>query len=249
MFRTHNLRADNLGGTDRVFTTWAVAADERTNVMGVAEKMAAMPAKAFEEHVRGKLLMYEREVKELNILLFPEVLERVARFNRVLSQPGGHLLLAGRSGVGRRTTASLVAYMHDMDFFSPKMTLSYDERAFRGDLKRILTEVGVENKETLLYIEDHQLVTLHSGDNNSPLWWRGARLVHQPRARSSVWPAQGQMMAEGTMMAPLTFSLPASNLDCTLLSVWTPLTRTGRVHRVEPCALHAMLYALDGWLE
>ena len=132
VFRTHNLRADNLGGTDRVFTTWAVAADERTNVMGVAEKMAAMPAKAFEEHVRGKLLMYEREVKELNILLFPEVLERVARFNRVLSQPGGHLLLAGRSGVGRRTTASLVAYMHDMDFFSPKMTLSYDERAFRG---------------------------------------------------------------------------------------------------------------------
>jgi dynein heavy chain 2 len=59
--------------------------------------------------VRGKLVSYEREVKELNILLFPEVLERVARFNRVLSQPGGHLLLAGRSGVGRRSTATLVA--------------------------------------------------------------------------------------------------------------------------------------------
>ena len=100
--------------------------------MGVAEKMAAMPADAFEEHVRAKLLSYEREIKELNILLFPEVLDRIARFNRVLSQPGGHLLLAGRSGVGRRTTASLVAYMHNMEFFSPKMTLSYDERAFRG---------------------------------------------------------------------------------------------------------------------
>jgi dynein heavy chain 2 len=161
VFRAH-WRVDGLGpegGAGRVFTTWAVPADERTDTFGVAEAMAAMPADGFEEHVRSKLLSYEREVKELNILLFPEVLERVARFNRVLSQPGGHLLLAGRSGVGRRSTATLVAFMHHMEFFSPKMTLSYDERAFRIDLTRILMEVGVENKETLLFIEDHQLVT------------------------------------------------------------------------------------------
>jgi hypothetical protein len=32
------------------------------------------------------------------------------------------LLLAGKAGVGRRTTTALVAYAHDIAFFSPKMT-------------------------------------------------------------------------------------------------------------------------------
>ena len=111
-------RVDAPGAADVVFTTWSGAGENDKSVMG------AMPADAFEQHVKSKLVAYEREVKELNILLFPEVLDRVARFNRVLSQPGGHLLLAGKAGVGRRTTTALVAYAHDIAFFSPKMTLA-----------------------------------------------------------------------------------------------------------------------------
>jgi hypothetical protein len=65
---------------------------------------------------------FEREHKELNMLLFPEVLERVARFDRVLARPGGSLLLCGPSGTGRRSCMTLMAYMHHMEFFSPKMT-------------------------------------------------------------------------------------------------------------------------------
>ena len=253
VFRTHNLRADNLGSTDRVFTTWAVAADERTNVMGVAEKMAAMPAKAFEEHVRGKLLMYEREVKELNILLFPEVLERVARFNRVLSQPGGHLLLAGRSGVGRRTTASLVAYMHDMDFFSPKMTLSYDERAFRGDLKRILTEVGVENKETLLYIEDHQLVTPAILETINSLLSGGEvpGLFTNQELDQVFGPLKEQMMAEGTMMSPFDFftARVKSGLHIALSMDPADSDWAGRTESNPALFTRCSMHWMDGWSE
>ena len=47
-------------------------------------------------------MFFEREEKDLGLLLFPQVLDHLARIDRVLSQPGGHLLLAGRSGVGRR---------------------------------------------------------------------------------------------------------------------------------------------------
>ena len=50
-----------------------------------------------------QLRAYEREFKELKIHLFDEVLDLIATVERVLSKPGGHLLLAGRSGVGRRT--------------------------------------------------------------------------------------------------------------------------------------------------
>lgn len=37
----------------------------------------------------------QREFKELNMMLFPEVLERIAQYDRVLSNRGGSLLLCG----------------------------------------------------------------------------------------------------------------------------------------------------------
>ena len=48
------------------------------------------------------LKAFEREIKELNLVLFPEALAHAVRMERVLSTPGGHLLLVGSSGVGRR---------------------------------------------------------------------------------------------------------------------------------------------------
>ncbi|PNG99310.1 Cytoplasmic dynein 2 heavy chain 1, partial [Tetrabaena socialis] len=86
------------------------------------------------------------------------VLERVARFDRVLSQPGGSILLCGNSGVGRRSLMLLLAYMHNMEFFTPKMTKTYDLKSFRNDLKEVLRRAGVEGKPVLLFLEDHQLV-------------------------------------------------------------------------------------------
>jgi dynein heavy chain 2 len=58
------------------------------------------------------LHLYEREEKELNMLLFPEVLEQLSRVDRVLSKPMGCLLLVGRSGVGRRNAVTLISHMH-----------------------------------------------------------------------------------------------------------------------------------------
>ncbi|KAG1663699.1 hypothetical protein FOA52_013267 [Chlamydomonas sp. UWO 241] len=107
--------------------------------------------------VADKMKSFEREFKELHILLFPEVLARLARFDRVLSQPGGSLLLCGSSGVGRRSCMLLTAYMHTLEFVSPKMTKSYDVKAFRADLKDVLRKAGVEGKPTMLFLEDYQL--------------------------------------------------------------------------------------------
>jgi dynein heavy chain 2 len=51
-----------------------------------------------------------------------QVLERIARYDRVLSQPGGSLLLTGPCGSGRRSVSLLMAYMHHLELFTPKMT-------------------------------------------------------------------------------------------------------------------------------
>lgn len=83
------------------------------------------------------LIHYGRDNQNLDILLFQEVLEYVSRIDRVLSFPGGSLLLAGCSGVGRRTITSLVSHMHGAVLFSPKISRGYELKQFKNDLKHV----------------------------------------------------------------------------------------------------------------
>lgn len=77
------------------------------------------------------------EHREIDMLIFREVLENMARVDRVLSKPGGSLLMAGRSGVGRRTAVCVVANMHQMKIFSPRVTRGYGVKQFKNDLKNV----------------------------------------------------------------------------------------------------------------
>ena len=72
--------------------------------------------------VKRGINQFEREERELHMLLFGETFEHLVRVDRVLSVEGGSLLLVGRSGVGRRNAATLVAHMHGMRFFTPSVT-------------------------------------------------------------------------------------------------------------------------------
>ena len=78
-----------------------------------------------------------RDNKEDEILLFDEVLDNIAKVDKVLSQPGGSLVMAGRSGVGRRTAVSLVAHMHQITITSPKVSRAYGLKQFKNDLKAV----------------------------------------------------------------------------------------------------------------
>jgi len=104
------------------------------------------------------LTTFEREYKSLNILLFQEILDHLAWEERVLSAPGGSLLLIGDAGVGRRTTITLIAHLLRLTVATPHLSKKYDSKAFRNELKEWLKSAGVEGKQMLLYIEDHHLV-------------------------------------------------------------------------------------------
>lgn len=45
--------------------------------------------------------------------------------------------MAGRSGVGRRTAVALVAHMHNIQLFTPKVSRGYGIKQFRTDLKSV----------------------------------------------------------------------------------------------------------------
>ncbi|XP_040316731.1 cytoplasmic dynein 2 heavy chain 1 [Herpailurus yagouaroundi] len=108
--------------------------------------------------IKKGLIHYGRDNQMLDILLFQEVLEYVSRTDRVLSCPGGSLLLAGRSGVGRRTVTSLVSHMHGAMLFSPKISRGYELKQFKNDIKHVLYLAGVEAQQVVLLLEDYQLV-------------------------------------------------------------------------------------------
>ena len=101
---------------------------------------------------------YEREFKELDIHLIEEVLDMIAYIERVLSMPGGCLLLAGRSGIGRKASTQLVSHLLNMEFFSPNINRDYSMKEFKRDLKLVLQKAGIEAVKTCLFIEDHQLL-------------------------------------------------------------------------------------------
>uniref|UniRef100_A0A8C5YQN7 Cytoplasmic dynein 2 heavy chain 1 n=1 Tax=Marmota marmota marmota TaxID=9994 RepID=A0A8C5YQN7_MARMA len=108
--------------------------------------------------IKKGLIHYGRDNQNLDILLFQEVLEYMSRIDRVLSFPGGSLLLAGRSGVGRRTITSLVSHMHGAVLFSPKISRGYELKQFTNDLKHVLNLAGIEAQQVVLLLEDYQFV-------------------------------------------------------------------------------------------
>ncbi|KAK9815706.1 hypothetical protein WJX72_008353 [[Myrmecia] bisecta] len=140
-----------------LFVTLATPVEERLASNAAAAPLSAWSRADLLAFVSDKLKGYEREHKELHIVLFGEVLERLARLDRVLSQPGGAALLCGSSGVGRRSALSLVAYMHHMELVSPATARGYGVAAFRADLKAVLLKAGVERVPVCLFLEDHQL--------------------------------------------------------------------------------------------
>lgn len=74
---------------------------------------------------------------DLDIIVFEEVLDHIARVDRVLTMPGGSLLLAGTSGVGRRSAVTLVSYLHQICLFTPKVGRGYAVKQFKNDLKTV----------------------------------------------------------------------------------------------------------------
>jgi dynein heavy chain len=71
----------------------------------------------------------------LKMVFFKEAVEHVLRICRVLQQPGGHLLLIGLDGTGRRTCLQLGAYISGHSMFQLNLKRGYGYQEFRDDLK------------------------------------------------------------------------------------------------------------------
>jgi len=130
--------------------------DESGVPSGVLKKIARGDYKKMVEDGQKS---YEREVKDLPIELFSEVMEQVAWLDRALSaQSSNDILLVGRSGVGRRSLLSLVSHLCRLQVFSPAPAKRYGEKEWKRDLKQVMQMAGVDKQHTVLFLEDHHLL-------------------------------------------------------------------------------------------
>ncbi|KAK3801155.1 hypothetical protein RRG08_006872 [Elysia crispata] len=158
--------SDIFDGLDKTYyVTWGARTESGAPAVGAGAPLPPFGkplGKLSEEDLKAVIekgiKIYSRENRELDILIFQEVLDNMARTDRVLTQPGGSMLMAGRSGVGRRTAVSVVASMHQMQLFSPKVSRGYGVKHFKNDLKQVMQLAGIEGEQVVLLLEDHQLV-------------------------------------------------------------------------------------------
>jgi dynein heavy chain 2 len=107
--------------------------------------------------IQGKV-SYEREIKELPIELFSEVMDQLGWMDRALSgNLGNNILLVGTSGVGRRSLSALMSNMQRLQVISPAPSKKYDDKEWKRDLKQAMQMAGVEKQHTVFFIEDHHL--------------------------------------------------------------------------------------------
>jgi len=112
----------------------------------------------YKQMISDKLLSYENEFRTLDICLYPEMLYQLAKFENVLLQESGSLLLAGRTGMKRWDSICLVASMLHINIYTLKIGRNYQLKSFYTDIKQAVYEAGIHGENTILAIEDHQLI-------------------------------------------------------------------------------------------
>ena len=105
--------------------------------------------------------MFARESWSLKQYTTQEVLDLSARIDRALSGPGGSVLLAGRSGVGRRESLCVVSALHSARLVHLKMGKNFGIKQFKNDLKAVMQLSGVEEEQIFMVIEDQNLIEDH----------------------------------------------------------------------------------------
>lgn len=114
---------------------------------------------ALEQVMKGYLEDYNNvSSKKMNLVLFLNAIEHVARIVRVISQPMANALLVGVGGSGRKSLTTLAVSLCEQELFQIEISKVYGMVEWREDLKKLLMMAGMENKPTCFLFSDTQVV-------------------------------------------------------------------------------------------
>nr|XP_045615668.1 dynein axonemal heavy chain 7-like isoform X1 [Procambarus clarkii] len=100
----------------------------------------------------------------LNLVTFKYVVNHITRICRVLGRAGGHLMLVGMGGSGRRSLARLATHICGHKLAYPQITAQDGYAELQKVLKKALIRAGVDEKATVVVVGDsvlHHPTVLH----------------------------------------------------------------------------------------
>lgn len=110
------------------------------------------------DYIKDKLRSFGEEEFDVELVLFPEVLEHISKIDRVLKQPIGHMLLVGCSGVGKTTLSRFVSWLNGIKIFTIKAGHNYSIQSFDEDLRKVMLRSGCrQEKITFIFDESNVL--------------------------------------------------------------------------------------------
>ncbi|XP_076166258.1 dynein axonemal heavy chain 7 [Ptiloglossa arizonensis] len=114
------------------------------------------------EKLTCKILFYLNEYNsnfknQIDMVITQYVLECLIKISRILTIPGGNLLMISSVGSGRRSITNLAAYMQQQELFEPSVLSSNDFNIWRKDLKTVLQKCGGLRKSLTFFLKDKQI--------------------------------------------------------------------------------------------
>ena len=85
-------------------------------------------------------------------------LEMVSHIHRIISTEGGHGVIGGFGGDGRRTMAKIASLLNDHVFFNLPSGQHYDKEDWRTDLRRLIKLAGSEDKDVIVLVPISQML-------------------------------------------------------------------------------------------
>ncbi|CAH8459226.1 unnamed protein product [Dicrocoelium dendriticum] len=130
---------------------WAAASEEDARLYEDMQDYEV--CKAIVEEL---LANYRESEGNMDMVLFNDALEHLSTVHRILRLDGGHALLVGVSGSGKKCLAKLAAFIANVKTFEITLRRGYNETEFREDLKTLYTNMSEDKVDHMFLVcEEH----------------------------------------------------------------------------------------------
>ncbi|XP_076762246.1 dynein axonemal heavy chain 7 [Xylocopa sonorina] len=116
------------------------------------------------EKLKNKIVFYLNEYnnnnlskKRIDVVVTQYVLESLIKISRILAIPRGNLLLISSVGSGRKSLATLAAYIQQQELFEPSVHSYCSFDIWRRDLKTVLQKCGGLRQDFILFLKAKQM--------------------------------------------------------------------------------------------
>ncbi|CAM9358663.1 unnamed protein product [Ascophyllum nodosum] len=144
------------GGPD-VFTPFAVPSED---LSAPAPYYVPVPSMDVLKHeLERRIEEYNKAHVMMNLVLFDQAMQHVARIARILQFPTGHALLLGVGGSGKQTLCRLASFIAGCEVAEITVTSDYGLADLQNTLKNLCWKAGVKSVQPIVFmLTDSQIV-------------------------------------------------------------------------------------------